>query len=76
MIDINLCLEMAEVIKDLNIEERVKENIDQIFNEFYDEKNNLLRENYIDDEESMDTFEGRLINPDKYQLIVFDKVIL
>jgi len=63
MIDINLCLEMAEVIPSLDIDQRVKKNIDLIFETFWDKKLNILRENVSDNAADQDTFEGRLVNP-------------
>ena len=70
MIDINICFEMKEVFNEIDIENRVKQNINYIFDNFYDEKFNLLRENAVvinknninnDDEDSKDTFEGVII---------------
>jgi N-acylglucosamine 2-epimerase len=66
MIDVNLCMELAEVLPDLDIESRIKKNISFIFDKFLDKETGLLRENVPvnpDDTESLDTFEGRLINP-------------
>jgi len=66
MIDVNLCMELAEVLPDLNVDDRIRRNIDFIFEKFLDAKTGLLRENVpVDpnDQASLNTFEGRLINP-------------
>lgn len=62
MIDINLCLEMLEVLPELQIEERIEQDL-QLVMRFYDQEHGLLRENISDKKEDMDTFEGRLVNP-------------
>jgi N-acylglucosamine 2-epimerase len=59
MIDMNLCLEMKDAIPDIDIQNRVKDNIDQVFTTFLDPRG-FFRENVGAED---DCFEGRVVNP-------------
>jgi hypothetical protein len=62
MIDINLCLEMEEALPSLDVRKRINQNLDVVFQQFWDDRG-FFRENISNKPEAQDTYEGRLVNP-------------
>eukprot|EP01102_Stenamoeba_stenopodia_P010915 TRINITY_DN3329_c0_g2_i2.p1 TRINITY_DN3329_c0_g2~~TRINITY_DN3329_c0_g2_i2.p1 ORF type:complete len:349 (+),score=80.48 TRINITY_DN3329_c0_g2_i2:307-1353(+) len=68
MIDLNLCLELADLVPDRKEQflERAKRDVNFIETTFFDYENKLLREGIPSPEsdgDASDTFEGRVLNP-------------
>ena len=58
---------MKEAIPELDINDRVKANIDLVFGTFLDEKG-YFRENVSSNPEDNDTFEGRVVRSQKIEI--------
>lgn len=63
MILCNLALELEHIIGNDRVDALVESVVDLVMNKFYDDKTGLVYENISDDDEFVDSFEGRLLNP-------------
>jgi N-acylglucosamine 2-epimerase len=63
MILANLCTEMADVLPPEEVKRTVDACIDEVFALFLDRQRGVLRENVCPDGTTVDSFDGRLVNP-------------
>jgi len=63
MILCNLVLELEDVLPTEEVEQTLHQNVDLIFNEFYQQDTGLILENVGPGGAFVDTYDGRLLNP-------------
>jgi len=63
MILCNLALEMEHILGKERVDSLIPEVVDQVMNVFYQPKHGLIVENVSSDNQIVDSFEGRILNP-------------
>ncbi len=63
MILCNLSLELENVLPSDTVEKTIDDCLDEIMNDFLDDKKGIIYENVLHDGTRSDSFDGRLINP-------------